>query len=69
MGKSTISMAMFNSYVSHNQRVYRNDPISPTEIPIRFQGEGHLAMGIPGPSDFPFFSGIPGLVMTNIAMV
>jgi hypothetical protein len=30
---------------------------------------GHLAMGILGPSDFPFFSGIPGLVIWYIAMV
>ena len=27
MGKSTISMAMFNSYVSHNQRVTRGTPM------------------------------------------
>ena len=35
MGKSTISMAIFNSYVSHNQRVYSSiSQYYPNIIPL-----------------------------------
>ena len=48
MGKSTISMVIFNSYVSHNQRVLHDA----SSIGVRWCHVVPLSAGHPGPS-FP----------------